>query len=742
MLDDPNQIASPMPWISGIAVSVNAGVWEEALFRALPLSLLALWAGRRARRAWWMAGGVVISALVFGFAHASYASWPPYSRGVEIFLDACFWAVLVLTFGLLVTVVAHFVYDLVLFGLFAASGSAPAYRVTGAIILAALLAPAIAVVWRWVRQRGLSTAPPEARFAAWTLEPEEEPAAEVVRPAGRVLTPRARRLAVAATALGVLVAIAMPSRPVLGPEFTASRARVLAVADSVVRARGGNPAAWTRLSTTATDTLDAWPRFLREHQLVSQAQRYARSYIPATWWVVRYVRTGGGTATERAEEWRVRLWPDGRPLDARHIIAETARRDTVTVPDARRIALTALAGAGVDTSTLQEVEVKETARPARHDITVTYSDTTARLPAGAAARAWVQLAGNEPLVARRGVELPESFLRADRERQSTRALIAGICAVLLVVGIIVGAVLVIRRRPPMVRDGLLDRRAKVSLVVAFAVLALVKQANALPATLFGYDTSEPWNRFIGTILLATVGVVPVSLFALGMWLALTALRRRVGIPMLHATRSRTTSTEVLLAGLGLGAVIHVAAQLRAFVPMDGVPRAPRTPLNAAIPFLSDATDMPTQVLLAVAIVAIPMLVVAGLTTRWTLRLLTAASMAVLFVVALVALSPPADLSATGVALLVIQLALVLAAFRAWGVLSAWSWVVAALTYQALGGVHAIVHAPTSQERGAGVVTLLVASALIALIARHARSTSGSAPADGPSLATMRTGEGG
>ncbi|HEY8852947.1 MAG TPA: type II CAAX endopeptidase family protein, partial [Gemmatimonadaceae bacterium] len=174
LLDDPNQIASPMPWISGIAVSLNAGVWEESLFRALPLSLLSLWIGQRSGRRWLMAAGVVASALIFGFAHSNYESWPPYSRGVEIFVDACFWAVLFINFGLLVTVIAHFVYDLVLFGLFAASGSAVEYRVTAAIILFALLTPALVVVWRWVKQRGFVPAPEDALFAAWTpLAPEE-----------------------------------------------------------------------------------------------------------------------------------------------------------------------------------------------------------------------------------------------------------------------------------------------------------------------------------------------------------------------------------------------------------------------------------------------------------------------------------------------------------------------------------------------------------------------------------------
>jgi hypothetical protein len=65
--------------------------------------------------------------------------------------------------------------------------------------------------------------------------------------------------------------------------------------------------------------------------------------------------------------------------------------------------LGSLSREGIDTSRLQESEVKETARPARRDATVTYTDTSMKLPDGAAARTWVQVAGDEPLVARRSI---------------------------------------------------------------------------------------------------------------------------------------------------------------------------------------------------------------------------------------------------------------------------------------------------------------------------------------------------
>jgi membrane protease YdiL (CAAX protease family) len=727
LLDDPNQIASPMPWISGIAISVNAGVWEEALFRALPLSLLSLWIGRRPARRWWMAAGVVVTALIFGFAHASYESWPPYSRGVEIFLDACFWAVLFIYFGLLVTVVAHFAYDLVLFGIFAASGSAIEYRVTAAIILLALLAPALAVAWRWARQRGFASAPEDALFAAWTPVAAEKPTASVAPKRSGVFTKRARRLALAAAVAGLIVAVARPPRPTLGPAFTADRERVLQTADSMLRARGGNPAGWTRLTTIARDTLVVWPRFLRQYKLVPEAQRFASTYLPPTWWVVRYVHTTG-TAAQRTEEWRVRLWPDGRPLDARHLVPDSASRGAADPAALRRAALAFLAREGIDTSTLQESELKETARPARRDATVTYTDTAVKLPDGAAARAWVQIAGDEPLVARRGVELPEAFLRAERARQSTRLAITGASLLLLFGLLVTGAFVVKRRRPIVLNDGTLDRKGAFLLIGGLVVLATLSSLNSLPSQLFSYDTAEPWGSFIGTTALGYVAAIPIIMVVFGLWLVLGAMRRRVGIPMLAGEPSRSASNDMLIAGLGLGGIIYAMTHLEALFPRGGIPPTPRTVLNEFSPLLAGIANMPTNALMMVAVIGIPLLVVAGLTQRWSLRALILAAVVALLSVSAWSSGPASGVDPARVTMVISGVAVVAIAIVAWGSLSAWSWIVAALTYQGLAGLRNAAYGPVWQERGAGALTLLIASALVALIAWRAarpRATEGS-----------------
>ena len=718
VLDDPNLIASPVPWMSGIAVSLNAGVWEETLFRALPLSLLSLWVGQRPTRRWWMAGGVIVTALVFGFAHANYASWPPYSRGVEIFLDACFWGVLVITAGVLVTVIAHFTYDLVLFSLFATSGSAIEYRVSAAIIAVALLAPALAVAWRWVRQRGLVSAPDDARFAAYVPGVTADEVVYVAPVATRAIGGQSRRLAVAAVIVAVVAAFVVPTPRTLGPAFTADRATVIRTADSLLRSSGGNPSSWRRLTITARDTLVSWPRFLREYKVASQAQRFARTYVPPTWWTVRYVHTDG-TAAERAEEWRIRVLPDGRALDVRHIIPDSAQRSAAPPESLRRVALSSLARLGVNTATLQEAEYREHALPARRDVNITYTDTAEKLPAGAVARAWVNFAGSEPLVTRRGVELPETFVRADRDRTTNNALVGGLSGTFAIGLLLVGAIYVTRKRPVLVTDGNFTRRQTVWFIGALILLSILGNLNSLPSSLFSYDTTEPWTRFTGTRALSFIAAIPLALFIYGLVLATNGLRQRVGIPVRPTAATGSGTREILVAGLGLGAVAFAASALPRLAPAAGIPPGPSTSLNDAVPAVSGMLGLPVGALMVVVGVAIPLLVIGALARRWRYRILLALALVTPMMIAAFAVARPAETSGTRVWLALGMTAFLAAALYAWGAVSVLSWFVAALAMRGLEALHELTHATTLTAGVENALVIMASGICIFLLARRA-----------------------
>jgi hypothetical protein len=61
--------------------------------------------------------------------------------------------------------------------------------------------------------------------------------------------------------------------------------------------------------------------------------------------------------------------------------------------------------------------------------------------------------------------------------------------------------------------------------------------------------------------------------------------------------------------------------------------------------------------------------------------------------------------------------LMLVAIAVWGGWSAWSWIVAALSYQAFGALRDVVYGPEWHARAAGALTVLIASGLICLVLR-------------------------
>ena len=310
---------------------------------------------------------------------------------------------------------------LVLFGLFATPS---AQSNTGLRAISASLAVArncCRVAWV---DSVLVALPEDARFGVWTPTVKEETAVAPAPLKQHTLTRSAAWLALVAVIFGVIVAVARPPQPTLGPRFTAERARVVRTADSVLRARGVDPAGWRRLTHTGTDTLLAWPRFVHEYKLISRAQELAATYEPAASWLVRYVHSDRAKVEQRTEEWRIRVRPDGRPLDVRHIIADSARRSPADPARVRQIAIAALARRCY-TATFGKDSRK--LRALRKDVTVTCHGHRCKASCGAAARR-VRVAGDDRSLRNAGSSCRKHF-SARQTSADHRALVASVRAV-------------------------------------------------------------------------------------------------------------------------------------------------------------------------------------------------------------------------------------------------------------------------------------------------------------------------
>jgi hypothetical protein len=111
--------------------------------------------------------------------------------------------------------------------------------------------------------------------------------------------------------------------------------------------------------------------------------------------------------------------------------------------------------------------------------------------------------------------------------------------------------------------------------------------------------------------------------------------------------------------------------------------------------------------------------VAGLTSRWSWRVLVAGVILTLAAAIVWSFEPVSDVDPAGLPLLIASFVVTMVAIIGWGARSAWSWIVAALTFQVLDGLHQAVYGPEWQARGAGALSVLVATGLIALIVRRA-----------------------
>jgi len=104
VLTDPNILGSAVPALTPIATSLQDGFMEECAFRAIPLALGALIGARYGRRTLGIVVAVIVQALVFGGAHATYPGFPAYSRPLELFVPSILWALIFLRYGLLPTI--------------------------------------------------------------------------------------------------------------------------------------------------------------------------------------------------------------------------------------------------------------------------------------------------------------------------------------------------------------------------------------------------------------------------------------------------------------------------------------------------------------------------------------------------------------------------------------------------------------------------------------------------------------
>lgn len=557
-LVDPDILAHYLPWLSAVAPSLHAGVWEEALFRAIPIAGAALIGSRWGHRRWWIGGALVLQAVIFGAGHASYPSEPAYSRLVELILPAFAWGIIYLCFGLLPVIIMHYVFDLALFAIpLFTSTSAGAWVDQVMIVLCGLLPLGIVLVAR-------------VRAGAWGPLGESLFNRAWVPPVPKVVAaPASASATSSATSAAVLQAISVSTTPtrvswprvrwvlplgiaglvVCGLVGLHADSPGLGIGRGEARARGVRALSeagfqrsdpWKTL-TTVEARIDAKNQFVWRTAGRDVYRSLLGTYVMPASWAVREASYTGDVA-ERAEEWEAWLAGDGSLLRVRHQLPQARPGSTLDEGSARTIAGQAIRERfHLEPSALKEISAVSAKLPARRDWTFTFADTAGHTLKQGELRLAVEIAGDQVVDARRFVFIPEewerSFQSEDGLLRAFGVVHGGLLALVLLAAGVVAIVLWSR--------GIFSLRAGGWTFAVLAVVFFVGVANGWPAMEARFSTAQPL-RLQQAVGLLSGGLVQLILAALfGLLGGLGASYLRADAP------SRPKAPRALGVALGL-----------------------------------------------------------------------------------------------------------------------------------------------------------------------------------------------
>jgi hypothetical protein len=554
-LFDLGQMGSVVPWFPPFFNSLQAGIYEECLFRALPLAAATLNGHRLGRPRLVVGVALVVQALIFGAAHSNYATMPGWARMAELTLPAIGFGLLYLRFGLLPGILTHFLYDLALMGLPLFTAETAGSRGGAAILVALGFAP---LAWVWVARLRAGTwqdLPADLCNGDWSAPKRAAkplPAATLPTPAladstRPVLSATALRVMalaglVAVVAWAVSIRNVTPDTPGIGQrrDTAIAQARAALASDGVQLG-----ADWEARPIAYTDS-DREHRFVWDTSGRGVFHRLLGSHLPVPGWRVRFLRPQL-PLPDRAEEYHVFLAGDGRVQRFRHILPETRPGAHLEKAAAQAVATLAMQRIyHLDPANLTLVSANETKQPERSDWAFVWKDATAGLAQGEA-HFRIEVAGDSLSCYERRISASEDWVRAQASGNDARQVVtglAGIATVIALLGAIV-ATLCKAGRPSF------SWRAALGVAAIGAVMTALQFGVNLPAQLAWMSTNEPTNIQLAR---SGVGLVVSVLFmaaSLG-WLA--------GLGAGAASTSRRRITE-FLAGLGAGSLLLVGERI-------------------------------------------------------------------------------------------------------------------------------------------------------------------------------------
>ena len=425
-LNFDDSVNTAFPWISGAAIGLLASTNEEFTFRLFAIPFF-----NRITHSRWIA--VIVPAFLWSFLHSNYPQEPAYIRGIEIGLVGIVAGMVMLRWGIVATLIWHYTVDASLVGLLLMRSNNLYFRVSGAVVAAAALAPLAFACISHLSRGGFETdedllnraeAAPEIDFTA-------EPAAATAETKSiryDALAPAMIAFLAVCVVVGGALAWRLKPQAIgdylkLSLNARSARAR----ADEILRQRHLEPKSYVHAAVLMEIADPIINEYLRQRVGIPGINAIYANQIPAALWRVRYFRDS------QPEEFAVILRPAGSLYSVGHTLAEETQGASLTKEEASARAEKFLTEEKkIDLKAWALVESSSDKKPHRIDHSLTWQQNmpldadpaAVSNPADHAyARLAVQVLGDEVTNYRTYIKIPDEWVRQRKELTPVRTIV-------------------------------------------------------------------------------------------------------------------------------------------------------------------------------------------------------------------------------------------------------------------------------------------------------------------------------
>ncbi len=571
---DPNILAIPFPWLLPSAQSLQAGFWEETLFRAVPLAGAVLIGKNFKKKGLWIGIALVLQAMIFGAMHANYPQQPAYARIIEMIIPFVLYGLIYMNWGLLPVVVSHFVYDIVLMAMPLFLLSAPGIWVNRILAIIFMLIPLLVVVFRRIQAGAWYNIQAEDLNSGY-VAPEPKVKEEKINNSAKTTEHRELPILIAVVLLIVGAAgwyFLTPKTQDVSRLEIDKKAAIEIADDFIAQHYSGTDSLELKPYVLMDTGIGKGGRFVWEKGGKEVFKDLYNSELAANYYSIKY-KTFHGDVVRRSETLQVNVGRDGEILSWFHSVPEPrpgAQLDELSAQKAAESTFKQFSDKDIED--LELVKIIPEKRKSRTDWSIVYRVKNSGLEEGEL-RYEVSLAGDELCGLKKYVHTPEKWDREQKKASVLKTVLKAISVfvrVAMLVSVLIFAIVAWTKKN-------FNVRVFIGFLLGFVAVSLVQGILMNKMIIAQYPTSEPYSNMM---LMLIISMVIGAIFS-GFLYALP-LGYIVRIP-LHVQRNEHV---IGLKGASLGLVLATAM---AFAQGNFLAKSPiilsPLQLDAALPIL-------------------------------------------------------------------------------------------------------------------------------------------------------------